>query len=110
MLDGGGGIVDDGLRIDVCRRANIDRQAVEMSRRLASFLIIVKTLVCTHAIKGFYYDEMLCRLAKLLVDHVENLEQWCENLERRRENLGGEKMSLAGGFELEPVRIFVFEA
>ena len=58
-----------------------------MGCRLATFLIIVKTLVCTRAIKGFYYDEKLCRLAKLLVDRVENLERVHENLERLRENL-----------------------
>ena len=58
-----------------------------MGCRLATFLIIVKTLVCTRAIKGFYYDERLCRHAKLLVDHVENLERVHEGLERLRENL-----------------------
>ena len=66
-----------------------------MGCRLAMLLIIVKTLVCTRAIKGFYYDERLCRHAKLLVDHVENLERVHEKLERLRENLGGVEMGPA---------------
>ena len=41
---------------------------------LAMLLIIVKTLVCTRAIKGFYYDEKLCKLSEKLVDHAETLE------------------------------------
>ena len=71
-----------------------------MSCRLAMVLIIVKTLVCTRAIKGFYYDERLCRRAKVLVDRVENLERWLESLERLCENLGGLEMGQAGGFGL----------
>ena len=68
-----------------------------MGCRLAMVLIIVKTLVCTRAIKGFYYDERLCRRAKILVDHVENLERWDESLERLCENLDGEEMSRESG-------------
>ena len=68
-----------------------------MGCRLATFLIIVKTLVCTRAIKGFYYDERLCRRAKVLVDRVENLERWLESLERLCENLGGLEMGRESG-------------
>ena len=68
-----------------------------MGCRLAMVLIIVKTLVCTRAIKGFYYDERLCRRAKILVDHVENLERWLESLERLCENLDGVEMGRESG-------------
>ena len=99
-LDYGGGMIDVARPTDVCSRANIDRRRVEMSCRLAMLLIIVKTLVCTRAIKGFYYDERLCRRAKVLVDPVENLERRLESLERLCENLGGVEMGQAGGFGL----------
>jgi hypothetical protein len=59
-IDQGGGMIDVARSIDVCWRANIDLRRVEMSCRPAMLLIIVKTLVCTGAIKGFYYDERLC--------------------------------------------------
>ena len=62
-IDHGGGMIDVARPIDVCRRANIDGRRVEMGCRLAMLLIIVKTLVCTRAIKGFYYDERLCSRA-----------------------------------------------
>ena len=65
-----------------------------MSCRLALVLIIVKTLVCTRAIKGFYYDERLCRRAKVLVDRVENLERLCEKL-------GGVEMGRESGRRAE---------
>lgn len=75
---------------------------------LAMVLIIVKTLVCTRAIKGFYYDERLCRRAKVLVDRVENLERWleslerlCESLERLCEKLGGVEMGRESGRRAE---------
>jgi hypothetical protein len=96
-LDYGGGMIDVARPIDVCSRANIDRRRVEMGCRLAMVLIIVKTLVCTRAIKGFYYDERLCRRAKVLVDRVENLERWLESLERLCENLGGLEMGRESG-------------
>ncbi|TXH86438.1 hypothetical protein [Thauera aminoaromatica] len=101
--------------IDVCTPANIDGprdidhptpvidacRPRETGCRLAMLLIIVKTLVCTRAIKGFYYDERLCRRAKVLVDRVENLERWLESLERLCENLGGLEMGSESGRRAE---------
>ena len=94
-------MIDVARPIDVCSRANIGRRRVEMGCGLAMVLIIVKTLVCTRAIKGFYYDERLCRRAKVLVDRVENLERWLESLERLCENLGGVEMGRESGRRAE---------
>ena len=84
-LDYGGGMIDVARPINVCRRANIDLRRVEMGCRLAMVLIIVKTLVCTRAIKGFYYDEKLCKLSEKLVDPAKTLEPGRIALEPRLE-------------------------
>ena len=96
--------IDKEAAIVGCTGANIDCSRVEMSCSVdeigckpATLLIIVKTLDCTRAIKGFYYDERLCRRAKVLVDRVENLERWLESLERLCENLGGLEMGRESG-------------
>ena len=78
-------MIDVARRIDVWRRANIDWRRVEMGCRLAMLLIIVKTLVCTRAIKGFYYDEKLCKLSEKLVDPAKTLEPGRIALEPRLE-------------------------
>ena len=46
----------------------------EICCKPAIVLIIVKTLDCTRAIKGFYYDEKLCKPPEKLVDPAETLE------------------------------------
>ena len=74
-------IIDKEAAIDACTDANIDCTRVEMSCSVdemsykpATLLIIVKTLDCTRAIKGFYYDEKLCKPSEKLVDPAETLE------------------------------------
>ena len=74
-------IIDKEAAIDGCTGANIDCSRVEMSCSVdeitctpAIVLIIVKTLDCTRAIKGFYYDEKLCRPPEKLVVPAETLE------------------------------------
>ena len=73
--------IDKEAAIVACTGANIDCSRVEMSCSVdetgckpAIVLIIVKTLGCTRAIKGFYYDEKLCKLSEKLVDPAETLE------------------------------------
>ena len=56
-----------------------------MSCKPATVLIIVKTLDCTRAIKGFYYDEKLCKLSEKLVDPAKTLEPGRIALEPRLE-------------------------
>ena len=73
--------IDKVAAIVACTGANIDCSRVEMSCSVdetgckpAIVLIIVKTLNCTRVIKGFYYDEKLCKLSEKLVDPAETLE------------------------------------
>ena len=92
----GPAIIDKEAAIDGCTGANIDCTRVEMSCsvdemgcRPAIVLIIVKTLDCTRAIKGFYYDEKLCRPPEKLVHPPETLERGRIAFERRFEHDAG---------------------
>lgn len=66
MLLIGLAIIDCTLRIDDRRHAEIHRSAATLHRRRATLHSIVKTLNRKRVIKGFYYDEDLCRPAMLL--------------------------------------------
>ena len=84
--------IDKEAAIVGCTGANIDCSRVEMSCSVdeigckpAIVLIIVKTLNCTRVIKGFYYDEKLCKLSEKLVAPAETLEPGRIALEPRLE-------------------------
>ena len=84
--------IDKEAAIVGCTGANIDCSRVEMSCSVdeigckpAIVLIIVKTLKCTRVIKGFYYDEKLCKLSEKLVDPAKTLEPGRIALEPRLE-------------------------
>ena len=84
--------IDKVAAIVACTGANIDCSRVEMSCSVdetgckpAIVLIIVKTLNCTRVIKGFYYDEKLCKLSEKLVAPAETLEPGRITLEPRLE-------------------------
>ena len=84
--------IDKEAAINGCMPANIVCSRVEMSCSVdetgckpAIVLIIVKTLNCTRVIKGFYYDEKLCKLSEKLVAPAETLEPGRITLEPRLE-------------------------